>query len=61
MRPLDALLVECVLFLLARYAKTGWVPDGEPPHREPRPGDPYRIDCTCTACKLARDLDMEAR
>ena len=57
MTSLQAALVRAVVFLLARYAKVGWVPDGEPMHRD----DPYDSrPCPCTACKLRRSIHEEA-
>lgn len=57
MTPLQAALVRAVVFLLARYAKVGWVPDGESMHRE----DPHDSrPCPCTACKLREQLEAEA-
>lgn len=56
MTPLQTALVRAVLFLLRRYAVTGWVPDGEPMHNpHVRPWE-----CPCSACQLAEDLKREA-
>lgn len=55
MRPFDAAVLRCLVFLLRRYAKTGWVPDNEPTHRE----RPRENDCECEACQLRMALERE--
>jgi hypothetical protein len=58
MTPLQTALVRAVVFLLKRYAQTGWVPNDEPMHR-----DGYRDsrDCECSACVLREALEREAK
>lgn len=56
MTPLNAALVRAVVFLLSRYALTGWVPNGEPERRR----DNDTRDCECTACHYRREIEREA-
>lgn len=58
MTPLQAALVRAVLFLLRRYAVTGWVPNDEPMHRV---DEKDSRDCECSACRLGRELSREAQ